>query len=276
MTNQVIYSIVYVSPDSRLGDKVAIGMLLLDGAHLIFKYSLQKLHNLKSVLGDYWDPVSKSLRATQKYIENIDITKKPIFQEAREMVSKDYLTKLSIYANGLIQFQEPKTAILTSTFGVDQFYLSLFPEDHKTIEKSAKPNYRNLIDQSFVSKIEQQVHVKIDIDDKIIPDFYINYSLDAIGRNGEIYIAKYIDFSVEQKAPISHLIVTTEELSRIFNNNKFSNVFIFGVEPEIGSELHKKWAFVNKYKGYKMFHPDQAEEVANIFLNSGATKFIKV
>ncbi len=276
MTNQVTYSIVYISPDSRLGDRVAIGVLVLDGNFLMLKYSDQKLQSLKSVLGEYWDAISKSLRATQKYIENINLTKKPIFHEARSMVSTDYLRKLSIYSNGLIQYQEPKLAMLTPSFGVDQFYSSLFPEDNKAIEKLKKPNFRSQIDQIFVSKVQEQVHVKIDIDDTIIPEFYINCLLDAIGRNGVIYIAKYIDFTIENKAPISHLLVTTDQLSRKYNENKTSNVCIFGVEPEIGTESHKKWAFINKCEGYKVYHPDQASDVADIFLNSGAGKFLGV
>jgi hypothetical protein len=91
-----------------------------------------------------------------------------------------------------------------------------------------------------------------------------------------LYLAKYIDFTIEDKAPISHLLVTTDQLSRQYNDSKKSNVCILGIEPEIGTETHKKWAFINKCEGFKVYHPDQASEVADIFLNSGAGKFLKV
>jgi hypothetical protein len=265
---------VYISPDSRLGDKVAIGMFMLYGNKLTLRYSDQKLHSLKSVLGTYWDAIAKSLRATQKYIENINLSSKPIFHEARYMVSPDYLLKLSIYANGLIQYQEPKLAILTPEFGLDEFYNSLFPEEYKVTEKVKKPNYGRQIDQNFISKVKEQVHVNIDIDDSVIPEFYTKYSLDAIGRNGVLYLANYLDFTNENKAPISHFLVTVDNLTRIYNSTKTSKVFIFGVEPELGSESHKNWAFINKCDGYKIYHPDQADVVADIFLNSGAGKFL--
>ena len=163
MSNQLTYSIVYISPDSRLGDKVAIGMLMLYGNKLMFRYSDQKLHSLKSALGAYWEVIAKSLRATQKYIENINLSSKPIFHEARHMVSPDYLLKLSVYSNGLIQYQEPKLAILTPAFGLDEFYNSLFPEENKVTERVKKPNYGRQIDQNFISKVKEQVHVNIDI-----------------------------------------------------------------------------------------------------------------
>ncbi len=274
MKHQIIYSIVYISPDSRLGDKVAIGMLVLDGHSLIFKFSEQKLHSLKSVLGEYWHAIAKSLRATQKYIENINLSKKPIFHDATHMISTDYLQKLSVYSNGLIQYQEPKLALLTAVFGLDQFYDSLFPEVKKNIEKVKKPNYRSQIDQRFISKIKDQVHVHIDIDDSIIPDFYTKYSLDAIGRNGVLYMAKYLDFTIESNAPLSHLLVTTDQLSRRYNDSQSSHVYIFGVEPELGTESHKKWSFINTYNSFKIYHPNQAADVADIFLNSGAGKFL--
>ncbi|MBK9564315.1 MAG: hypothetical protein WAT46_14365 [Saprospiraceae bacterium] len=61
MSSQTTYSIVYISPDSRLGDRVSIGMFIFDSGQLMFKYSSQKLHGLKGALGDYWVPISKSL-----------------------------------------------------------------------------------------------------------------------------------------------------------------------------------------------------------------------
>jgi len=91
-----------------------------------------------------------------------------------------------------------------------------------------------------------------------------------------LYLAKYIDFTIENNAPISHLLVTTDQLSRKYNDSRSSNVFIFGIEPEIGTESHKKWAFINKCDGYKVYHPDQADVVADIFLESGAGKFLGV
>ncbi len=129
---------MYISPDSRLGDKVAIGILMLYGNKLILKYSNQKLNRLKNVFGSYWDPIVKSLRASQKYIENMNLPSKSFIHEASHMVSSEYLFKLSAYSNGLIQYQEPKMAILTPTFGVDEFYNSLFPEEQVKNEKIIK------------------------------------------------------------------------------------------------------------------------------------------
>jgi hypothetical protein len=253
---------------------VAIGMLTLYSGQLMFKYSNLKLHRLKGALGDNWAPISKSLQANQRYIENINIDKNPLFHEATHMFSANYLSKLSVYSNGLIQFQEPKMALLTSTFGIDDLYNSLFPGDHNDGKKVEKPKCRSYLDQHFISRLSDRVHVKVDIDDRFIPDFYLKYSIDAIGRNGILYLAQYIDFSIEQKASISHLLVTTDHLNKEYNKGKVSNVSIFGVEPTLGTDDHKKWEFLYKCQGFKLYHPDQADKVAEKFLTSGASKFL--
>ena len=190
------------------------------------------------------------------------------------MLTESYLSKLSVYSNGLIQYQEPKMALLTSSFGIDQLYNSLFPKDHNEVKKSDKPKYRSYLDQHFISRVSEHVHLKIDIDDRFIPDFYLNYSIDAIGRNGILYLAQYIDFSTEQKASISHLLVTTDHLNKEYNKGKVSNVSIFGIEPVLGTDEHKKWDFLYKRDGFTIYHPNQADEVAEKFISSRAGKFL--
>ncbi|HMP31971.1 MAG TPA: hypothetical protein PKD85_20370, partial [Saprospiraceae bacterium] len=82
--------------------------------------------------------IVKSLRATQEYIENMNLPNRTVAHEGSHMVSSNYLLKLSAYSNGLIQYQEPKLAILTPTFGVNEFYGSLFPEEHVKNKKIIK------------------------------------------------------------------------------------------------------------------------------------------
>ncbi|HMS98155.1 MAG TPA: hypothetical protein PKA12_05390 [Saprospiraceae bacterium] len=42
--------------------------------------------------------------------------------------------------------------------------------------------------------VKENLHVKIEIDNSIIDDFYLSYTLDAIGKNGTLYLAQYFDF----------------------------------------------------------------------------------
>lgn len=116
MSNQAKYSIVYISPDSKLGDRVAVGMLMLKDGRLRYRFSEEKLKGIKAALGPKAELIKKSLLATQKYIDHIDQTKDPIFNDDRQMVSEAYLEKLSVYSNGLIQYQKPWLALLTDTF----------------------------------------------------------------------------------------------------------------------------------------------------------------
>jgi hypothetical protein len=259
-----------------LGDRVAIGMLLFKNNQLTYRFSEDKLSDLKSILGSKKDLINKSLLATQKYVENIDTNKKPIFNEARNIVSESYLEKLSIYSNGIIQYEKPRLAVLTDTFDLNTLFDSFFPPKTSVKEENYKDKFKQIIESNFISKVSQSIHVKIDIDYTIIPDFYLSYNLDAIGKNGILYLAKYLDFTKVQNAAISHLLVTNDSLSKHFNNGQINKIFIFGEEPKLNTDEHKKWDYLHKLDGFSLKHPTESCAVADHILDAGAKKFLEV
>ena len=275
MSNQAKYSIVYISPDSRLGDRVAVGMLLFKDHKLIFRFSEDKLKGIRSALGSKAELIKKSLQATQKYIANIDLNKDPIFNEDQHIVSEAYLEKLSIYSNGIIQYQKPRLAILTETFDENKLFESLFPSSPAKGENTKDKN-KQIIETDFINVVKENIHVKIGIDHHIIPDFYLNYALDAIGKNGTLYLAQYFDFDKVKDASISHLLVTNESLNKQFNKDKTNKVFIFGTEPELNTDDHRRWDYLYKQEGFLLKHPSESGAVAEEMLRAGVKKFLDV
>ncbi len=273
MSNQAKYSIVYISPDSRLGDRAAVGMLLFKDNRLIYRFSESKLNSIKTALGLKADLIRKSLLATQKYIKHIDLNKDPIFNEDHLIVSESYLEKLSVYSNGLIQYQKPRLAILTDTFDENKLFDSLFPPTPGKVEKSKDKN-KLIIETDFLDVVKENIHVKMDIDNSIIDDFYLSYTLDAIGKNGTLYLAQYFDFANVQSAPISHLLVTNESLNKQFNKNNTNKVFIFGIEPDLNTDDHKKWDYLHRQEGFTLRHPSESGAVAEEMLRAGVKKFL--
>lgn len=275
MKNQTTYSIVYISPDPRLGDRIAIGLLTLHNGALQLNYSNQKLNSLKTTLKHKSGLISKSLKVLQKYVENIDSNHNPIFNIDRLMLTDEYMEKLSNYSNGLIQFQHPKLALLNDTFTKDHLYYSLFPEE-ETKEKFIRKDANKIkIESDFLNKVADEVHVNLEVNDSLIPNSYFPYHIDAIGKNGVIYIAKYFDFHDVKAAPVSHFFVLNEKIKSHYNPHELNKVMIFGEEPELNTPEHDKWDFLHSCEGYRIFHPDQAAEVKEIFLTSGAKKFLQ-
>ncbi len=124
--------------------------------------------------------------------------------------------------------------------------------------------------------VKENIHVKIDIDHHIIPDFYLNYALDAIGKNGTLYLAQYFDFDKVKDAAISHLLVTNESLNKRFNKDQTNKVFIFGTEPELNTDDHRRWDYLYKQEGFSLKHPSESKAVAEEMLRAGVKKFLDV
>lgn len=248
-------------------------MLMLKDGRLRYRFSEDKLRGIKAALGPKAELIRKSLLATQKYIDHIDLTKDPIFNKDRQMASEAYLEKLSVYSNGLIQYQKPRLAILTETFDENQLYASLFPSALEK-EESVKDQNKLIIETDFLHAVKDMLHVKIEIDNSIIEDFYLSYTLDAIGKNGTLYLAQYFDFEKVQNASISHLLVTNESLNKQFNKDQYNKVYIFGLEPPLNTKEHKKWDFLHKQQGFAFKHPSESAAVADEMLRAGVKKFL--
>jgi len=254
---------------------VAVGMLILKDKRLKFRFSEEKLKGIKAALGPKAELIRKSLLATQKYIDHIDLTKDPIFNEDRQIESEAYLEKLSVYSNGLIQYQKPRLALLTETFDENKLFESLFPLSPGKVETTKDKN-KLIIDSDFINVVKENIHVNIDIDNHIIPDFYLSYALDAIGKNGTLYLAQYFDFDKEKSASISHLLVTNESLNKQFNKENTNKVFIFGIEPDLNTDDHKRWDYLYKQEGFLLKHPSESRAVAEEMLQAGVKKFLDV
>ncbi len=92
-------------------------------------------------------------------------------------------------------------------------------------------------------------------------------------------MAQYFDFNKVQNAAISHLLVTNESLNKQFNKgqiNKVYKVYIFGSEPALNTDEHKKWDYLYSLEGFNLKHPTESSEVADEMLRAVVKKFLEV
>src|SRR5690606_21732205 len=109
---KTIYSILYVTLNTALNEKVSIGILMSDGKYDMFRHSTDKLLALKGIIEpERYNLIKGYLRSLENDINAV--TDKTILFENEDLkknwVSEGYISYLSRYSNNLIQFSEPKT-----------------------------------------------------------------------------------------------------------------------------------------------------------------------
>ena len=239
------YSIIRFVNNPLSRENLAIGMILISGNNIFYKFSKEKIalshkiNNSNSKLLDY---------TIKKISDFIDFQLK----EEVSLFSKDvainleYLNRLSIYNNGFIQFDNP--SVLHMDFNIDSFN-GFFK---KYIQLNLKPQSKNIIDRTFSRTIKkvffEPLHNVIDLNYKLkkeqIPNLFFDYTLDGIGVNGSVYSVKSIDLNSEK--PIDnfrHDISDFESLNHRLN--------LFSEQNSLDVKGNEHYLVIDPYRGSK-------------------------
>ena len=110
---KTIYSILYVTLNTALNERVGIGVLMSNGPEHEFKYSSEKLSIVKNILDDErYLLVRNYLKSMERDIALGKDQDTQLFAETtlkHSWINEGYLSYLSKYSNNIIQFSSPKT-----------------------------------------------------------------------------------------------------------------------------------------------------------------------
>ncbi|MBT0608021.1 hypothetical protein KIV10_07500 [Aequorivita echinoideorum] len=239
------YSIIRFVNNPLSKENLAIGMILISGNEVYYKFSKEKIalshkiNNSNSKLLDY---------TIKKISDFIDFQLK----EEVSLFSKDvsvnleYLNRLSIYNNGFIQFDNPSVlhmSINSSSF--NDFF-------KKYIELNLKPQKKQIVDKAFNRTIKKvffdPLKDVIDLNYKVkkeqIPNLFFDYTLDGIGVNGSVYSVKSIDLNSEK--PID---IIRREISDLESLNY--RLDLFSKEYSLDEDNANHYLVIDPYKGSK-------------------------
>ncbi len=238
------YSIVRFINNSLSNENLAVGMIVISGGNVFYKFSADKLNLIKKI-----SPLNSSLLAytldkIKSFIDQEILSNKPLFNDLTFNV--DYLKRLSIYNNGFLKFDKPSGIDLS--FDVkkfDDFFkryveLNIGIPDKPVIDRS----FSNAVTKVFSEPLKNKIDINYKMKKGIIPNLFFDYQLDGIGVNGVIYTVKSIDLNAEH--PIDKLNTQVTDLESL--NHRLD---LFGRGLEINPDENKHYLVVDKYQGKK-------------------------
>jgi hypothetical protein len=239
------YSIIRFVNNPLSKENLAIGMILISGNNVYYKFSKdkialsRKINNSSSNLLDY---------TIKKISDFIDFQlKEEVSLFSKEVsVNLEYLKRLSIYNNGFIQFDSP--SILHASFSSSNFN-DFF---QRYIELNLKPQRKKIIDRTFNRTIKkvffEPLRDVIDLNYKVkkdqLPNLFFDYTLDGIGVNGSVYSVKSIDLNSEK--PIDTI---RRDISELESLNYRLN--LFSKEYSLDCDKSNHYLVIDPYKGSK-------------------------
>lgn len=244
------YSIVRYVNNSVTNENLAIGIIMISGNRLMYKFSKEKIA-LTSRLN------TNNSRLLEYAIENISFGIEQDLKNAKSLFENEhhynleFLKNISVYSNNFLQFDHP-TAI---DMDFDEQSFARFFE--RFIDIAAKSRQENKEDKSFVNKVHSKfidplkdiIDTNYRVRKGTLPKLFFDYTLDGIGVNGVIYSVKSVDINSDKA--IDSLRRDISELE-----NLTLRLDSFAEERGIDSDRNEHYLVVDPYAGEKHTHHD--------------------
>ena len=195
------FSIIYLTINASLNEKISIGLIMANDKDIKFKYSVTKLGIVKQLIPHQNFSFLKLYLKGLNNDLNFDLSKNDLQALKKDVshnwVNEQYFNYLHRYSNNIVKFSEPKkidVAFDESIFN-QLFNKYIFSKDKKLVIKSAKDNIVNVVKSKLYSRIKSQVNLDATITPKDFKELISPVDVNFIGENGEIVSGQTIDFS---------------------------------------------------------------------------------
>lgn len=247
------YSIVRFINNSLTNENLAVGIVLISGKDVFYKFSAEKVNLVKRINPLNVSLLEYTLDKIKSFIDAEILSKKPLFSDLTFNV--EYLERLSIYNNGFLKFDKPSG--INISFDKEKFDNFFKRYIELNIEIPPKPiidrSFTNAVNKVFSEPLKDKIDINYKMEKGIIPNLFFEYKLDGIGMNGVIYTVKSIDLNSEP--PINKLNTQVTDLESL--NHRID---LFGKgELNIKPEENKHYLVVDKYQGKKASYKDLYE-----------------
>jgi len=245
---KTIYSILYVTLNTTLNERVSVGMLMSDGFEHYFKFSSEKLTAFKGILNnERFSIVKNYLKSVEK-----DICFKPhqLFTQKElknDWINEGYISYLSKYSNNIIQFSAPKTIDIdlnTDNFKrVFEKYIFRYTEE---IDEIIEFNVYSKVKENLFPKIENRVNLELTLTSNDFENLFAPIEIDFLGINEIPLAGQTIDFEKKHynlENDITRFVSLTKAIE--LEGNSKGKYYILGREPQKNIDKnHQLWEHI--------------------------------
>lgn len=236
---KTFYSIIYVTLNATLNERVSIGLLMSNSYEHYFNYSGEKLLPFKSILdAERYSIVKSYLKSLEKEIslsrENIDeFVEKRDFEH--DWLNENYIRYLSKYSNNIIQFSPPKNIdIELNSSNYRRIFEKYIFHYFEQVNRINEMDIYSRVKVELFPKIEKRVNIERTITANDFENLFASIEVDFIGNNGIPVAGQTIDFEKKHynlENDITRFVSLIKAIE--LKDNKKGKYYVLGREPLI-------------------------------------------
>jgi hypothetical protein len=285
---KTFFSIVSIQTNPISSEKVVMGVLAITENEIHFDYSKSKLGLLDKLAPTKVGIGSMAKNALQQIKQKVAEANKALTKDQKKLVfeksifSKDYISYLNKYNNGILHFSEP--ASLPFDFTAEKFmqYYYNFVGEIVAIEtKKEIVTFAKKIKPAFEKEgLEEKADLKFTFEPITFNGILKETHIPLITKNGAISAIQTVDFSLGEQTVVHHLYETLiiQQALNVFAkkaNTTFKKIKIAFEEPNQGTLQHDLFDLsIQNYKDdFDFITPDVLEKETEVICNSNNIKF---
>jgi hypothetical protein len=235
---KTLYSILYMSLNTTLNERIGVGLIMSDGLEFSFKYSGEKLNALKNVIDKQkFNLIRSYLTAIESEVSCFGEAKTQLFENNKTSsvwLSESYIDYLSKYSNNIIQFSAPK--IIEIEYSGENFkrvfekYVFRFPTE--AIFHSPEIDIHQKVKEELFPKINKRVNIEKTLTSNDFENLFTPIEVDFIGVNGIPVAGQTFDFNKRHyylENDVARFVSLTKAIELEKSKGKY---FVLGKEPE--------------------------------------------
>ena len=285
---KTFFSIVSIQTNPISSEKLVMGVLAITENEIYFDYSKSKLGLLDKLAPTKIGIGNMAKNALQQIKQKVTEANKALTKDQQQLVfeksifSKDYISYLNKYNNGILHFSEP--ASLPFDFTAKKFmqYYYNFVGEIVAIEtKKEIVTFAKKIKPAFEKEgLEEKADLKFTFDPFTFNGILKETHIPLITKNGAISAIQIVDFSLGEQTVVHHLYETLiiQHALNVFAkkaNTIFKKIKIAFEEPNQGTLQHDLFHLsIQNYKDdFDFITPDALEKETEVICNSDNIKF---
>ncbi|WP_140487386.1 hypothetical protein [Flavobacterium sp. GSA192] len=285
---KTFFSIVSIQTNPISTEKVVMGVLAITKNEIYFDYSKSKLGLLDKLAPAKVGIGIMAKNTLQQIKQKVGEENKALIkgqtklQFEKSIFSKDYISYLNKYNNGILHFSEP--ASLPFDFTAEKFaqYYNNFVGEIAVVEaKKEIVTFAKKIKPAFEKEgLDEKADLKFTFEPFTFNGILKETNISLITKNGAISAIQTVDFSLGEQTVVHHLYETLiiQKALNVFAqkaNTTVKKIKIAFEEPDLGTLQHDLFDLsIQNYKNdFDFITPDILEKETEMISNSNNIKF---
>jgi len=215
------YSIIKYVNNSLTNETISLGLIIVSNNEVFFHISPNKIELAKRLSSKNYKLLDFSLKQFKRFADKELTIDNSVLFEKDKIIDYDYLSRLSNYNNGILQFSKPEIIDAIISYSDFLAYVKRFiGEDLPLAAKILESPFKSLIKRKLYNPLESRIDVDFTLKKNQLESLFFDFHLDGIGVNGALYAAKAIDFNSNRqlnqiRTDISEFESVIERLNRL-------------------------------------------------------------